>query len=119
VRVGREMVVRISFLSGNDFKFVTKIFTVAVVEGFAGFYPSFFAVFVYVTSDLRVEFIKCRFEKFPDKGFVVRCDGGAYKRFYVYVRGETFGNYDVVYCRLRVRVGVTTKRCRVVHESVN
>jgi hypothetical protein len=58
VRAGREMVVRFSFLSGNDFKFA-----VAVVERFACLYPSFFAVCVYVASDLRVEFIKCRFEK--------------------------------------------------------
>jgi hypothetical protein len=32
VRAGREMVVRISFLSGNDFKFVPTFFTAAVVE---------------------------------------------------------------------------------------
>jgi hypothetical protein len=58
VRVGREMVVCFSFLSGNDFKFVPKFFAVAVVERFAGFYPRFFAVCVYVASDLRVEFIE-------------------------------------------------------------
>jgi hypothetical protein len=33
-------------------------FLPAVIERFAGFYPRFFAVCVYVASDLRVEFIE-------------------------------------------------------------
>jgi hypothetical protein len=58
MRVGREIVVRFPFLSGNDFKFIPKFFAVAVIERFASFYPRFFAVCVYVASDLRVEFIE-------------------------------------------------------------
>jgi hypothetical protein len=58
MRVGREIVVRFPFLSGNDFKLVPKFFAVAVIERFASFYPRFFAVYVYVASDLSVEFIE-------------------------------------------------------------
>jgi hypothetical protein len=58
MRVGREIVVRFPFLSGNDFKFIPKFFSVAVIERFASFYPRFCAVCVYVASDLRVEFIE-------------------------------------------------------------
>jgi hypothetical protein len=35
------------------------------------------------------------------------------------VRGETFGNYDVIDYRLRVHAGVTNKRCRAVLKTVN
>jgi hypothetical protein len=35
------------------------------------------------------------------------------------VRGETFGNYDVINYRLRVHAGVTNKRCRAVLKTVN
>jgi hypothetical protein len=35
------------------------------------------------------------------------------------VRGETFGNYDVIDYQLRVHAGVTNKRCRAVLKTVD
>jgi hypothetical protein len=35
------------------------------------------------------------------------------------VRGETFGNYDVIDYQLRVHAGVTNNRCRAVLKTVD